>query len=579
MVLKKINKTKIIVLLMIILAIIIAVIGCVFNLSEIENIIETAEIEAKYYLVQQDYKYGVIDTEGNIVIDIQYEDIDIPNPEKEIFVCTKIQENGLEETKILNSRKEEILKEFSNVSTIELNDDENEIEYEKHVLRYEENGKYGIINFDGKKVTEAIYDEIEALKYKEGDLLVKKDDKYGVINSQGKVVIKPKYDTIEGDGYYNSETKYSYTGYIVCSKENNGYKYGYIGSNGKKILKNEYSEIYRVLEADDKQNVYLIARKNGKVGFIKNNKKILDYEYQNIEYDPINKLIKVQRNTSYGVYNINGEEIIQAKYKEISFRGKYIYAQREENIEYFTLNGQVVNNLNYLSINETDNENFYTCINADGLYGILDKNENVLVENEYAYLEYLYNDYFIAIEEEKLGVIKSNNDIMIPFEYDTIDKLMYSNLVQAVKQDGATILFSKDLKIIDGMSNSSVNQIGNITKVYNEKESKYFDKEGNQVDLKEVFSGKSLYPKQQEMKWGFEDKDGNLIVEYKYDYTTELNKYGFASIKLDGKWGCIDESGKVIVDPKLETEEGQIPSFIGTYYTLEQGNEAIYYTE
>ena len=344
------------------------------------------------------------------------------------------------------------------------------------------------------------------------------------------------------------------------------------------ILKNEYSEIYRVLEAEDAQNIYLIARKNGKLGFIKNDKKVLDYEFQNIEYDPLNELIKVQKNTNLGVYNINGEEIIQAKYEEISFRGKYIYAQKEDKVEYFALNGQVVNNLNYLSINETDNEDFYTCINAEGLYGILDKNENVLVENEYNYLEYLYSDYFIAIEGDKLGVIKSNNDIMISFEYDTIDKLLDTNLVQATKLDGTIKLFSKDLKEIYGIEDPLIEQIENVIKIYNQIESKYFDKEGNEVKIENAFPNNTLYPKQQEGKWGFEDKEGKLIVEYQYDYVTEFNKFGFASIKQGEKWGCIDKNGKIIVEPKFEVKEAQ-PSFIGMYYTLDKGNKAIYYSE
>jgi len=61
MVLKKINKTKIIVVVIIILAIIIAIMSSILNSSKIETIIEIAEIEAQYFMVQQEYQYGVID--------------------------------------------------------------------------------------------------------------------------------------------------------------------------------------------------------------------------------------------------------------------------------------------------------------------------------------------------------------------------------------------------------------------------------------------------------------------------------------------------------------------------------------
>lgn len=45
-----------------IVAIILAVIGSIFNSSKKENNIEAGEIQAKYYVVQQEYQYGVIDT-------------------------------------------------------------------------------------------------------------------------------------------------------------------------------------------------------------------------------------------------------------------------------------------------------------------------------------------------------------------------------------------------------------------------------------------------------------------------------------------------------------------------------------
>lgn len=558
----------------------ISIIGAISRPNEKNVVVENSEIQARYYVLQEGYQYGVIDVEGNKIIEAQYDDIDIPNPEKDVFICKKIEENELEEIKILNSRQEEILKEYKNVSPIELNKDGNETEYEKQVLQYEENGKYGLINFEGKRLTEAIYDKVEALKYKEGDLLVKQENQYGVVNRKGKTVIKPKYDRIEGDGYYHTEDKYTKTGYIVCKKEKDGYKYGYMDNQGKQVLKNEYSEIYRVLEAEDKQNTYLVARKNGKVGFIKNNKKVLDYEYQNIEYDSLNGLIKVQKNTKYGVYNINGEEVIQAKYDEISFRGKYIYAQKEEKVQYFSLTGQEMKNLNYLSVNETDNENFYTCIDKNGLYGILDKNENVLVENDYHYLEYLYGDYFIAIEDEKLGVIKANNDIMLPFEYDTIDKIEDSNLVQAMKSDGTVDLFSKDLKRIFGIENPKIEKIGTVIKLYNEKQqNQYFDQEGNQIKMQQAFPQSKTYPKLQEGKWGLEDSNGKEILTCEYDYVTELNQYGLIGIKKEGKWGCVNESGKMIVEPKYEIEEDRIPIFNQGYYTLENSNTAIFYAE
>ena len=44
--------------------------------------------------------------------------------------------------------------------------------YEKSVLKYKKNEKYGLIDYSGKQITEAIYGQIDSLGYKEGELLV-----------------------------------------------------------------------------------------------------------------------------------------------------------------------------------------------------------------------------------------------------------------------------------------------------------------------------------------------------------------------------------------------------------------------
>lgn len=63
MLLKKINKTKLIILLIIILAIVLAIIASGLNSSKTEFKVEIAQIDAKYYIVEQEYQYGVIDTQ------------------------------------------------------------------------------------------------------------------------------------------------------------------------------------------------------------------------------------------------------------------------------------------------------------------------------------------------------------------------------------------------------------------------------------------------------------------------------------------------------------------------------------
>ena len=110
--------------------------------------------------------------------------------------------------------------------------------YEKTVLKYQENGKYGLINLEGKKIGKANYDEIEGLPYKEGELLVKQNDKYGVININGKVVVDAEYDNVAVDAYHTNGVGYKFAGYIVSNKTEEGHRYGYIDYKGKETTTN-----------------------------------------------------------------------------------------------------------------------------------------------------------------------------------------------------------------------------------------------------------------------------------------------------------------------------------------------------
>ena len=164
-------KKKIIIITIIIAAILAtAIYFGVKNIQEENKKYEIAQItEYKYFVSKENEKYGVIDVNGKTVIDSKYDDVKIPNPEKAVFVCYE----G-DNTKVLNDKGEEIYTQFQNVKPLRLKNILSDLMYEKTTLEYSENGKYGIIDINGKKITNAIYDEIETLQFKEGELLVKK---------------------------------------------------------------------------------------------------------------------------------------------------------------------------------------------------------------------------------------------------------------------------------------------------------------------------------------------------------------------------------------------------------------------
>lgn len=578
---KKKNIVKIV--LLIIIIILVAVFFVYRNAKEEAKEYEIVQIpseEYAYFVYKQDDKYGVLNKEGNIVVQAQFTNVKIPNPLKAVFVCY----DG-ENTKVLNEKNETLYEKYSNIEPLTLKNVSSDLIYEKTVLKYEEDGKYGLIGIDGNKITNAKYQEIDTLQYKEGELLVKENDKYGVININGYEIIKPEYDQIKADGYYSSDSKYKDDGYIVSVTTDEGYRYGYINKEGQKVLDTKYNDLSR-LSYGNKDVVYLLCAENGKYGLFQGAKNIIPNEYQTITYVDDNDFCIVQKGKKYGVINLEGSMMLQVKYIQVDVTGDYMYVT-DENSEkkVYDKKGNLTEiNPNLVIQSTTSEENYKIHIDSSTgktVYSIYKENEK-LTSEEYSYIEYLYGDYFIASNQAgKLGIIDSKGTAKVELKYDSIQKISGTNIIQAIDSTTKmTEIYSKDMVKTYEMVNANIENLNNdIVKIYNTDEIKYFDYDGNVLENKIAFPDINLYPKKENGKWGFVGQDGNVVVDYQYDDVTEFNEYGYAGIKKDEKWGVVDKNGNVVVDPIYELNPQDKPSFIGEYYKIEFGNGEGYYTK
>jgi len=482
--------------------------------------------------------------------------VKIPNPEKAIFVCYEE-----EITKILNEKNEEIFTEYENIEPLRLKNISSDLMYEKSVLKYSKDGKYGIIDFNGKRLTKAIYDEIDTFQYKEGELLVKKDEKYGVINIKGKVLVKVEYDKIQTDKYYEEENGYRKDGYIVCNKTEDGYRYGYVNVDGKEIIETKYNDLYRILEIES-DDIYIICAENGQYGLIKNSKLVIPNEYQTLTYSKSSNTITAVKGKKYGVISIEGEIIIPFEYNQIDITGEYIYAKNnEEETTVFDAKGNKTElnpNQAILNVADTNYKIYIETVESKTTYSIY-SNDKKTTKNEYIYIQYLFDNYFIASDSNgKLGIIDNNDNTKVEFNYNSIQEIENTKLVQALNNNtNITEIYSEKMKKIVELKGAKLENKKDYIKIYNDKEIKYISKQGTEIN------NTNLLPKD---------------IFTKYEKVTEINKYGFAGIKQNGKWGVVNSQGEVIVEPKYELNTNE-PIFIGEYYQVVYGNGEVYYTK
>lgn len=568
-------------LIFILLIIILGVLAGAFIVNKVninKRNYELEEIsEFNYFVYKESDKFGVIDKEGKVIISASYQKVEIPNPSKNVFICSK---DG--KSIAMDSNNKQLFDEYNSIEAIKLKNAATNLAYEKSILKTEKNGQYGLISFSGKKIIDTEYDSIEGLPGIEGELQVEKNNKFGVINIKGTMLVKTEYDTVSGDNYYNENNKH---GFIIGQKNENGYNYGYINYKGIEILKPEYNDISRVVDIPTEEGIYLIAAKNGQYGVIKNKKSIINNEYQSIEYDKTTETYILQKGKKYGVSNNTGKIIIPIENTNIQVKGEYLYIEKNNIKEVYDKSANKINIEFNKTIMPTSNDNYKIIITTEengNYYGVIDKDEKQIIKSEFLYIEYAFDNYFIACGKNgKLGVINNSGEPIIELKYDLVQKIQGKNLIQTLLADEKTTeIYSENMKKICEMKNAIIENQDEYIKLYSNTELKYLDKAGEVVESSKVLPNNKIYAACKDGKWGYIDSNGNTIVDYKYEFASELNKSGFASIMQNGKWGAINSDGKVVIDPKYEINETNTKvEFVGEYLKINTGFGSEYYTK
>lgn len=559
-------------LLLIILVVIVALI--ITRLLKNKKITPQEITEYNYFITSINGKSGVIDKTGKTIIEPQYEYIQIPNPEQAVFVCYESNNTS----KVLNGNNKEILTKYKNIQAISNNNTSINNTYQTQVLRYCVDGKYGLISISGKEIVPAIYESIETLEYKDGILKVKKDGKYGLIDINGNEIVKTEFNSIATDGYYNIDSKYDKAGYIINIRTDEGYRYGYINYKGRQILDTMYTNIKRITELKDDNLIYLITYNNGKAGVLKNGQTLIENEYENIEFDSVNNIFVLQKNAKQGVYDLEGNMILPIQYENITFAGKYLNANKDGKLLVFDVTGTLQNEDSYKSLDTVADGKYSITINRSNQYGVIDLNKTNILENKYSYIEYTFDNYFIVSLEGKSGVLDANNNIIIPVEKDIIQNIRGTNMIQVI--DSATNtseFYNKKMEKVATQNDARIYIKDNYIEVASANNIEYFDFDGNKQEANKIFNGNKIFAKQQDGKWGYVDKDGNTVVEFKYEMATNINEYGFGAIKLNGKWGVIDKDANIIKEPTYELSDYD-PKFIGEYYEVSSIYQISYYS-
>ena len=125
-----------------VIAVIIVFIVIIMAISSIKKMFSGNKTNEKpvanaYYSVYTNGKWGVINSKGEIIINPEYDEaIIIPDNKKDVFLCTYDVDysKNTYKTKVLNSKNEEIITGYDEITALENYDSSNNLSYETDVL-------------------------------------------------------------------------------------------------------------------------------------------------------------------------------------------------------------------------------------------------------------------------------------------------------------------------------------------------------------------------------------------------------------------------------------------------------------
>lgn len=396
-----------------------------------------------------------------------------------------------------------------------------------------ENGTYKtkVINAKGKEIFTEYdkvlalenYDENNNLWYEENVLLVEKDERYGLINFEGREILEPKFDNI----YTLKGVKNS----LITEKDG---KKGVVNHLGLNVVENKYDDI-KSLGENTKAYIVMLDNKYGVEG-------ILDCKYQDIK-------------------PLNNKEIFcvkeEGKYKVINTEGKVIFSEEFDSIE-------------------TIKDNIIVYKNKDKYCAYDVKNDNKLTKT-YKTLKYTANGLFIARTNKNYGIIDIKAKTIVEEKYSNIgyyeDMKVYE--LEEKNAEVNTILNSELEEIAKGII-TETNYEKSYIKLWREDGYSYYNLRGEKLETREILTNNNLFLSKKNNKYGFIDKEGNIVVDYMYDDAREQNEFGYSAVKKDGLWGSIDKNGRINSDTKYNLENNLIIDFIGQYHIGEDINLRYY---
>jgi hypothetical protein len=292
-----------------------------------------------------------------------------------------------------------------------------------NLLPFMEDGQFGYIDFSGKVILKAEYEQLGV--FKEGLASAAKNGKYGFIDKSWKTVIPFQYESV---GDFES-------GRALVELDG---KYGMIDRLGEAIFPIEYNDLGTVSEE------LIYAQKDSLYGYYDKN---------------ANQRIAPRFEEAFPFQNGFAKVVFKGKQAIIDAYGTFIVPPAFDEVAYF--------NDSLLVYSE------------DGSMGLCRKNCEVVVPAQYSEIGALVQDRAMVVKEGKIGYIDGTGKIILNCVFETFPNYLirgqYNAGLVLLKHKGKFGLSDKTGKIIVPMNFFNLGDVSSLIAFQSEKGWGYMD--------------------------------------------------------------------------------------------------------
>jgi len=382
-----------------------------------------------------------------------------------------------------------------------------------------------------------------------------------------------KYDYFE---YFDSNGWMVVTVMTETNRHTYSTHYGIINDKGQTVLPCEYN----CIRFQENSNLMMVSRNAESAGFMNRQlewvipPKYNEQPWCDLETDNLfsyGMIVVEDSSFQYGVVDSFGNEVLPCRYQWLEIAGP----------DFFVINGDKA--------------------------GVINRNGDTVIPFVYDYLRFLGNNSFETRKQGQCGVISTSGQEILPFVYESVlacNKGLYSvsqngkwgvvdslgNVVISLKYETQHVWFVRGMDLVEmggwawnnGMDSDLpekcqlLNENGEVlvqgydaslpgksgeqiaVLFYNEDRDatcEIYDRNGKKVDAFDEFSfdgidwlnGVTMIPVKRNGKWGFVNRDFQLIVPCQYDAPV-AGLQGYGNVKTgNGLTALIDEQGQQMV--------------------------------